>query len=331
MNEPILAFADLIDLKAWQKIQDNFSVITGIGMRTLDNKGATVTSPSGEPRLCSRVLKYYKEKNVVCGDCLPTFLGGEAIVDKNLNYTCQAGLCNFFVPVRLRESRVLGYVILGPVVLVARKTKEEYRDIAEKLYLNLEDFWNAFLEIKTMSLHGMQSLVQLVEDLCEYAIALAYKNILQEKEAIGQYSARLNKILNVLLDVAFDLSSADIGSVMFTDASQEYLTIRASKGIPDDVAQNTKVRIGEEISGIAVKDGDTFLINDENKDPRIRRYLSRPYLGSSMVLPIKLEEKTVGVMNLGVLKGSGLKFNPDNIQTMNRLISLVTEAISPSV
>ena len=39
MQEKMVSLKDLLDLKSWQKIQDNFAAITGIGIRTLDPKG----------------------------------------------------------------------------------------------------------------------------------------------------------------------------------------------------------------------------------------------------------------------------------------------------
>jgi ligand-binding sensor protein len=330
-NEVELSLRDLINLEEWQKIQNNFSGLMDIGIRVVDPDGELLTSPSGELRLCTQLLRDSGKKEVLCGSCLPAFLGGKGFVDKNLNFICHAGLNNFIVPIKLRDARLLGYIILGPVILVMRREKEEYRKIAEELNLDLEDFWSAILEIKVTSLHGMQSMVELVDDICEYIVNLAYRKIIKErKEMMAADLSKLRKILDVLLDVAFEVSQADIGSVMFFDDIQKILTIRASKGIPDEIARDTKVKLGEGISGIAAQDGKSFLINEDFKDNRIRPYLNRPYLSSSMILPIKAENRIVGVINLGTMKTSPVKFDLDNMQIMNRLIDLVGVAISPA-
>ena len=108
------------------------------------------------------------------------------------------------VPLRLDNGMVLGYVILGPVVLIGRKSKEEYEAIAEKLYLSLEEFWSAFIEIKVVSLQGMQSLVGLVSDVSKYVINLSFKNALKEKGAAPDLAyPKLKNILSVLLDSGF--------------------------------------------------------------------------------------------------------------------------------
>ncbi len=321
-------FKDLVDIKKWQEIQDNFSAVTEVGLRTVDAEGNPITSWGTEPRLCSQVLKS-SPQNRICATCLPTFLGGEALISKNHSFVCQASLHNFIVPLRLRQSKVLGYVILGPVILVMRKSKEEYQKVAEELNVDLEDFWSALLEIKVISFHGMQSLVKLIKDIGEYTINLAYRGIAKEKEVVMKLdSSKLAKLLEVLLDVAFEVSQADIGSVMFLDERQENLTIHASRGIPNEVVRRTKVRLGEGISGIAAKQGRPFVIDENLREAEILPYLRRPYLRSSMVLPIKVEKRVVGVMNLGALQTSPVRFNMDKAQLMNKLIGLVSTAIS---
>jgi Nif-specific regulatory protein len=212
-----------------------------------------------------------------------------------------------------------------------RKNKEEYKTTAEELNLDLEEFWNAVLEIKVVSFQGIQSLVELIKDVGEYTIKLAYQSIFTRKEMMMESeSPKLSRLLNTLLDVAFQVSGADIGSVMFFDKINDELTIRASRGIPEEVVRNTRVRLGDGISGIAAKERTSFLIDDEVRDNRIRPYLRRPYIGSSMVLPINVERKVMGVMNLGTLKTSTVKFSTDTLQLMSKLIDLATVAIAPT-
>ena len=259
---------------------------------------------------------------------MPTFLGGNEAVDKNLSFICQAGLHNFVAPLRV-EGEVRGYLIVGPVVLVMRKPKEAYSKTAQEFCLDLEDFWSAILEIKVVSFHGMQSLIELIKGVGEYTLKLAYQNVMRKKEVIMATRGKLTKLLDALLDVAFEISQADIGSVMFFDKVNNELTIQASKGIADEIVKNTRVKLGSRISGIAAKEGESFLIDSNTKDNRIRPYLNRPSLSSSMVIPLKIEKKVVGVMNLGALNTSSVTFNQDNMGLMSKLVDFATLAIHP--
>ena len=244
-------------------------------------------------------------------------------MDKILSYACHEGLRNFILPIRLNENKIIGYVILGPVILIARDKREEYAQLAEDMDMSLDDLWSELLEVRVVSMRGIKSMVKFAEDIIEYAIKTTHSKLLKEKDNLN----KINSTFNILLDVACEISQADIGSIMANDQTGEDLTIRASKGIPEEVINTARVKVGEGISGIAAKEGKPFLINEKVQDNRIKPYLNRPYIGSSMVLPIKTENRIIGVMNLGVLRNSVLKFSEETIQTMTKLMDLVNVTI----
>lgn len=249
LKEEDLTLKDLIDSKEWKKIQDNFSAITGVGIRLLDAKGNPASHPSGQPRLCSELLQKSPLKKEVCGQCLPTFLGGRAVVDKHLSTVCKSGLHNFILPLKY-GNKVYGFLQMGPVVLVMRKPKEEYRKITEELSLDLEEFWSALLEIKVMSFQSAQSIMELIRDIGEYTVKLAHEGLIEKREAVMEEETfKLKKLLNALLDVAFQVTGADIGSIMLMDKYRKHLTIRTSKGLSEEIVRNTKVKPGRGLPG----------------------------------------------------------------------------------
>ncbi len=325
-NKPSLSLSDFLDINEWQKIQDNFSIVTGVCLRTVDSKGNPITLPSRKPHLCNNLLKAYQLQDKLCGRCLPTFLGGSGVVDRNLSFVCHAGLSNFVAPLRL-DSRVFGYIIVGPLALIMRKPKEQYQKMAEELNIDAEELWEAILEIKVTSFQGALSLVELVRGVGEYTIKLAYQNVISGKErGMAPDSSKLSKLLDALLEVAFQVSGADVGSIMFLDKDEE-LTIQASRGIPDEIVKSTRVRLGDGISGMAARERTPFLIDDDIKDNRIRPYLKRRYISSSMVIPINVKERVMGVMNLGTLRASAIKFTNESLRVMNKLVELTRLAI----
>lgn len=309
-----VTFAELVETAQWQKIQDNFSFATQINLRTIGPTGDQITSPSLTPRLCSQAAK---ELTHTDRSCLPTFLGGEGIVDKNLVYNCSGGLSNFVTPLRLADGRILGYLVLGPVVLVMRKPKQEYFKIAESLNLDPEQFWDALLEIKTISYHGMQSLVELCADIAE---CVANFN------GQGINAADTNRIFELLLDVALEVSQADAGSVMFLDDENKRLRIGLSRGIPEEIVKNSEITVGEGLAGIAAKEGASFLLNKDTAE-RLQPYMNRPQIDSSLVVPLRKNNKVVGVINLSAMKATGVKFNLKNLDSINRLVNLAGIAI----
>lgn len=324
----------IIKENSLQKIQDNFSFATGIGMLMVDAEGKPLTSPSGESKLCQEALRGHSRNELFGGyRCLPTFLGGEGVVDKDLSYICEldVGMHNFVVPLRFKDNTVAAYAVLGPAILIMRKSKEEYRKIAENIGMDIEELWSALLEVKIVSLHGIQSLINLVRDVGEFIIHLSLRNYMhqqgREVVQVSEQATQLNKVLHDLLEVAFEVSKADVGSVMFVGADCQHFTIKASKGIPEDIAKNARVKIGEGIAGIVAKDAAPLLIDNNNRDTRLKPYLNRPQLASSMVFPIKVKNRVSGIMNLGALETSTTRFTLENINLMKRLIDLATVAI----
>jgi len=323
-----LGFRDIVDIQKWQHIQDNFSAITGICLRTVDPQGKDITTPSNRPKFCQELHKDHSVVKEICGNCLPTFLGGKGVVDKNLNFSCLPGVHIFVAPLRVNGGDALGYILIGPVILVMRRLKEEYRQIAEDLGLNLEDVWNALLDMKVLSFQGVQSFVELIKDIGDYKLKLAYQSAMKERElSIKLELPQLGKVMEVLLDVAYQVSGADVGSIMVYNQDRDELTISAAKGLSEEIVRNSRVKIGNSISGMAAKEGKSILINDDTQDNRIRPYLHRPNLSSSMVLPLRSANRVLGVLNLGAFKGSAAKFSPENLTAMNRLADLASAAM----
>jgi len=316
---------DLVDINKWQEIQDIFSYVTGIGLRTLDAKGAPVTAYSGEPTLCRKLIRNNRNRYNICQTCAPTFLGGDAIVDRNLSFVCPPGLHNFTIPLRLPGAENLGYMIFGPVILVSRKPKEYYFKIADELNVDHGALWDAMLEIRVLSFNRLQAVLDLLKDICGYVLKIAYEKRSAEQE-IQQLSSQegedaLRNLFEKFLNMALQVSGADIGSIMILNSEKE-LTIRVAKGLSEDVVKNTHIRVGEGISGRAVSENTPFLINENYADSRIKPFLNRPQIKSSMILPIKIHERPLGVMNLGALQNSPVKFNSDNVMSMSSLIEL---------
>ena len=291
-------FKDLVNNQDWQKIQDIFSSVTNISLRTIDPEGKLITAPSGQSQLCQDFLKDSTYGLEVCGDCLPTFLGGKSLVDRNFSFVCPPGFHNFFAPLKI-DSRVLAYIILGPVILVMRKPKDSYRGLADELDVDLDKLWEAISKIRVISFHRTQTLMELIVKFSEFILALSYENSKSGKKFPAALVERFKGMLEILLDMALQFSGADMGSIMLLDKNKEELTIRAARGLPEKVVKDTRIKLGNGLCATAVMENRPLLIDDQLSDNRIKKYLNRPYLKSSMILPIGTEKEAIGAINLG--------------------------------
>ena len=320
-------FKNLVGVDAWQEIQSNFSAVTQIPMRTVDLNGMPLTEFSGAPQLCSKYLNGSPRLIKECTNCLPSFLGGKETTDKNLSYSCLLGLRNFVATLRNDEQAPLAYVIIGPVVLINYKPISEYAKSAEYFNLNLNELYSAITDIKLSSFNSMLSVVELIEDVGNYLIKAAYKTLTTQVEANSINLVKLNRLLKVFLDVAFQVTGADAGSIMLLDKAKEELSIFTSRGIDDDIIKNARIKFGEGISGTVAKEKTSLLINDRFDNNRIKNYLTRPSLKSSMVLPLKLKENTLGVVNLSTSRNSAITFSTNDLKIMDQLVDLVALAL----
>lgn len=319
-------FKDLVAIQDWQKIQDIFSAITDISLRTVDPEGKLITNTSGQTSLCKNFLKDSAYGKKVCGDCLPTFLGGKRVVDRNLSFFCQLGFCNLSAPLKV-DNNVKAYIILGPVVLVMRKTKDYYLKLADELDVELDELWKSILKVRVISFHRAQTLKELIVKISEFILALSYEKKIAGKKFAGLLSGKFKGVLEVLLDLALQISGADLGSIMLLDRDNQELTIRAARGLPENVVRDTRIKLGSGICGTVVIENRPLLIDEQLSDNRIKKYLNRPYLRSSMILPIGTPEKAIGAVNLGALEISPVRFNNENLESIHKIIALAIDAL----
>jgi diguanylate cyclase (GGDEF)-like protein len=101
------------------------------------------------------------------------------------------------------------------------------------------------------------------------------------------------------MEIAADLVGATRGSIMLVDKNGKNLKIGFCKGMNNSLAQSIRVRLGEGIAGKVASSGIPLLVDDVEKDNRVRMP-NRPRFKTKSLLsvPLKLKDKTIGVLNL---------------------------------
>ena len=194
------------------------------------------------------------------------------------------------------------------------------------------------LDINVFSLKGLNTLTEFTKNIFEYMLQLSYSNINYEKEMFSRFddelwlnkaysSKQLVKILDTLLDIALSTTNAEFGSIMLINPQKKELFIKSSRGLSDSVVNNTSVKLGQGISGLAAQERKSFYIDKQISDQRIKNRLYKPNLTASMVIPIVLQDRSVGVVNLATSKTSVPTFNQGNLDTMTKLVDLAGIAL----
>jgi signal transduction histidine kinase len=131
----------------------------------------------------------------------------------------------------------------------------------------------------------------------------------------------LDEQLGLALNLAADALSADRGSILMADLETGLLTIRASEGLPRGATSSTP--IGEGIAGWVAANNEPVILHGEFADSRFEGV--DPTIGSSLSLPLSVEGKVLGVLNL--VRQSGDQFTQNDLTFASSLADLASLAI----
>jgi len=109
------------------------------------------------------------------------------------------------------------------------------------------------------------------------------------------------QILDLMLDVTLEVMQAKRGSIMLLDDDGQELTIKASRGIRDEIIQEARVRLGDGISGKVAASGQSATLLDDRGDPRLNIRsgdMVNPDIQASFIAPIRLHDGRLGTVNI---------------------------------
>jgi diguanylate cyclase (GGDEF)-like protein len=121
-------------------------------------------------------------------------------------------------------------------------------------------------------------------------------------------------LLETILDKSAELLMAEQGSLMLIDKLTEELLVEVKKGIGDAVPEKLAILKGEGIAGKVAVLGEPFLVKNLEEDPRFKQKNKQHYKTPSFVsVPLKLEERIIGVLNLSD-KTTGEVFDDEDLK-----------------
>ena len=134
-------------------------------------------------------------------------------------------------------------------------------------------------------------------------------------------------LFRIITEVIVQEFQADRLSLMLIDEVGGELMIRASHGLPPELASQARRRTGEGVSGLVVKHGKPFIIsNGHHPDPEVMQALNRENMPvSSMSVPLMGRNKVIGVLNISKYKQPS--FTTSDLQIASILASQVVSAL----
>jgi len=214
---------------------------------------------------------------------------------------------NEFLEVHIDLSREMPDAVLNYLLTTKRGFEPEQPEEMVLLYLAR----------KAAEVHHWDLGIQNTGTGCELRINI-------RKDIDQKVDAAIKMTLDMFVEFMSDILDIDRCSIMLTDNLTGDLTIRSSLGLSDDIISRTRIRPGDKIAGWVALEGKPLLIEDINNDPYFGKKNVPKYTSSSFIsLPLKLQDRVVGVVNLNNKKNAG-EFTRKDLH----IASLISDRIS---
>ena len=140
-------------------------------------------------------------------------------------------------------------------------------------------------------------------------------------------SLNLDEVLRSIVEEITRHMGLEICSILLLDEKGKTLTIKCAKGISAEVIKYTKIRIGQRISGWVVEHNQSVLISNIEQDKRFSRRSQEKYYTRSLIsVPLRIKDKTIGVININN-KISKQAFTKDDL----RIIEAIAQGASVAI
>ncbi len=321
-----LSLADLVNLEDWQKIQDSFSEVLEITLKTVSLEGELLTKISRPNRYCSDILSK-----------IPDYKKLLESVQNGGNIKYPFGVEMIVVPIKAIGDRIVAYAVLGPVILKARKTASDYAKEAKCLGINMDDVMDVLIDINVFSYNRAYSIANLIKDIFSHMAQTGY-----HKKRLGEIAPEVvemdplfsryyeEKILKAMLRTCKLALNADSGSVMTLDKKTNVLRIKVASKLDDKIVNNTTVRVGEGIAGVAAATAKPILLPKDKNKNGLSRKMKRRDIKSSMILPFNKgnTHDIYGVINLNIMR-KNVSFSEKDIAIAKELVDMASIALIP--
>jgi len=239
-------------------------------------------------------------------------------------------------------------------VTIARNASEDPRF---KLFHNLpEDRHQAFLSMpiihhdRVIGVINLQhkrphqhqpNEIAMVETIARHAGAAienarlyaSMKEKARQVEMLSQVSQTitsnryLEEILHLIVTMTAQMMGSTICSIVLVDEERQELTIKATQSLSDAYRNKPPLRIGESISGWAVKERRPIAVLDVRKEPGYMYpdVAKREGLCSLLCVPMMIKDRVIGVINS--YTSHEHRFSEEDIQVLSAVANQAAVAI----
>ncbi|MEK9149390.1 MAG: response regulator, partial [Candidatus Desantisbacteria bacterium] len=149
-----------------------------------------------------------------------------------------------------------------------------------------------------------------------YKIGLDISSILNLDEVLGKIVDRISAVLDL-----------EVCSILLIENKSDELRIRAACGLNKEIISQTRVKVGDLISGWIAEHKEAVLVEDIETDSRfIRRNQEKYYTHSFISVPLLVKNEIIGVINANN-KRSRQPFTEDDFRFIRGIANVAAIAV----
>ncbi len=195
---------------------------------------------------------------------------------------------NDYVNINLIISRSLPSYLMPNLFDSKTMFHKNHREKRLKLYL----------AYRISKIHRWDLNAENKDDTFVVSVAIP-KSTRQKIEAV------IDTTMTMFNEFIADLLYLNICSIMLTDELTGTLSINSAIGLDEEVIKRTRIKIGDSIAGRVALEGRPLLIDNVEDDTRFKRKSIPQYNTKSLLsVPLKINDRVVGVVNLNNKKSS---------------------------
>ena len=331
---------EALDLSSWREFQNGVSLLLDIPLSLYDAAGALLVPSIKESPVCAAIQGCPKGASL-CSEFIAKSVAQVVETGNVYVYKCHANQYFFAIPVVV-DSSYSFVVVGGHVYLEGSDIKDFYEGITGYGF-DGETVSKLRAEVKTIPPKSLFTFPSIVNNMA--APILRCVMSAAEKGAYDASAARLKgfyaleqvykaiapvldreELYETILLKSSELVGAQQGSLMILDNKNNLLSIKAVRGMDKALADGLRVKVGEGISGAIAAKGVPVIVRDiEDEVPSWKnrpRYRTKSFIS----IPLKLESRVIGVINVSD-KLSGGTFSEEDLHLLLSFANYASIAI----
>ncbi|BCA78693.1 diguanylate cyclase [Desulfuromonas sp. AOP6] len=141
---------------------------------------------------------------------------------------------------------------------------------------------------------------------------------------------RQEEVYRNIVEMSAELLNATCGSLMLLDEKGEFLRIESAKGMNQPLSRSLSIKLGTGIAGRVAKNGFPLVVNDIEKDCRLAtpnrpRFKTKSFIS----VPLKIKDRTIGVLNLSDKEDQGI-FNENDLHILTSFTAQIAIVLDRS-